>query len=67
MFAAYENEDFRKGLIANGVIGAIQGHELLSELLTDIHDEERYEKYNNIPWIHTGPVFFTKIYNKKKR
>lgn len=57
-FAAFENEEVRKGLIANGYLGATKDNELMKILI------DKISKIKNInaqpPWKITGPRLLTK-------
>ena len=76
LFAAYENEVQRPGLITNAFIGSVPGNPILKELI------ERISKQRNInclwtwkppfyknrrPWRTSGPKPFTREINKKRQ
>jgi len=66
-FATYENENFRKWLIANGNIAFIPEHPLLCDMIEWIHSEESVEPITTLrAWGSVGPVLFTRFLNTGK-
>ncbi|MFZ3391265.1 glycosyltransferase family 32 protein [Buttiauxella gaviniae] len=62
MFACWENEIARPGLIANGVIAAIKKNEFIGRMIFDLH---QITELPSLPaWICTGPKFLTESYHK---
>lgn len=69
LFALWENERARPGLVANGYVGACPGHDVIREVVMGLHEiaditrefswkKLRYKKRK--VWQTTGPVPFTK-------
>ena len=67
VFAAYENEIARPGLIANGYLGSCKDSELMKIFIDEIYKKDTILGIE--PWISTGPLFLTntiKEYNYDK-
>lgn len=69
LFALWENEYTRPGLVANGYVGSIPGHDVIRSIVSTLHDigditkhfvwrKLRFKKRK--VWQTTGPVPFTK-------
>ncbi|MBW1699729.1 MAG: hypothetical protein JRH18_17800 [Deltaproteobacteria bacterium] len=56
-FCCFENEDHRGILLANGYLAATRGNELMWLLIQELYKKESVVK--DLPWIETGPLFFT--------
>lgn len=66
-FAAYENENIRGTLVANGTMGFVPNHELCNDALKWIIDENNLSYIlSNPPWISLGPFLLTKLIGTKK-
>lgn len=70
MFAAYENEAKRPGLIANCYIGSVKGHIILAEIIAEIASRKDINRawsfkppfYRRVKaWKATGPKLLTRI------
>ncbi|MGB1950394.1 MAG: glycosyltransferase family 32 protein [Marinobacter sp.] len=75
LFALWENERTRPGLVANGYVGARPGHEVIRSVVMGVHDirditrhfvwkKLRYKKRK--VWQTTGPVPFTRAISAAK-
>lgn len=69
LFAVWENEYVRPGLVANGYVGAVPGHSVIQRVvseLRDLRDIRRHFVWRKMRfkkrkvWQTTGPVPFTK-------
>ena len=56
IFACWESEILRPGLIANGVVGAVPNHPLIGQIISDMTQEE----VDGPPWIWSGPGRLTR-------
>jgi len=66
-FMIYENEQLRKGLIANGIMGFTPKHRFIKECIDFIKNNEvSHRKTGLLPWQITGPVLVTNIFNQNK-
>jgi hypothetical protein len=61
LFAAYENERRRPGLIANGMIGCTAGHPVMQKIIERIHRLDPGRLGDADASIVTGPYAFTKV------
>lgn len=70
MFAVYESEKHKPGLVANGFIGAVSGHPALGDIIAQTSrmnsptrrwSWRHMRKMNILPWKATGPRFFTRM------
>lgn len=61
LFAAWENELARPGLIATGALGAVKGHWFIKTLIKDILEDK--DLLNDMAWKKVGPLRLTKTYN----
>lgn len=64
-FAAYEHEQGRPGLIANGTMGATPKNrftEMLIEELTARFDAFPNDAKTVDPWVYSGPLLLTEVY-----
>jgi mannosyltransferase OCH1-like enzyme len=70
MFAVYESEQHAPGVVANGFIGSVPGHPVLTSLISEIYRlkdptqkwawaQMKYRKV--LPWRSVGPKLFTQI------
>ena len=63
-FATFENENFRKGLIANGNLAAIPKYILFRDMLDWILSVDSTEQINNLrAWACIGPALLTRFLN----
>lgn len=61
-FAAFENENVRKGLVANGNMGFPAGHPLVKDAIDWILKNPVSRKTTDLPaWAVTGPVLLTNM------
>lgn len=69
LFAVWENEYRRPGLVANGYVGAAPGHEVIRSVVSGLNEISDIKKHfvwkklkfkNRKVWQTTGPVPFTK-------
>lgn len=60
-FAAFENEQWRPGLIANGVLGAVPGHQVMEEIIERIGGLDPDGLVDCCPAIETGPYALTDV------
>lgn len=76
LFAVYENEALRPGLIANGYIGSVTGNPILEEMIERIASKpninrlwrRKFPFYKHCDaWETTGPKLFTKVINKHRK
>lgn len=77
LFAVWENEHARPGLVANGYVGSIPGHEVIRSVITELQgivDITKHFVWRKLRfkkrkvWQTTGPVPFTKaIFESKQR
>ena len=52
-------------MIANGVIGAVQRHPFIEELIKGVHANAEREK-EGAAWRKVGPLYVTRMYQKLK-
>jgi len=66
-FATYENENVRKGLIANGNIAIIPNHPLISDMMDWIYSKDSDESIRTLrSWGSVGPALLTRFLNTGK-
>jgi hypothetical protein len=66
-FATYENENVRKGLIANGNIAIIPNHPLICDMMDWIHSKDSDESIRTLrSWGSVGPALLTRFLNTGK-
>lgn len=63
-FASWENEIARPALIANGTVGSVPGHPLISQIVRDILDDP--DLYSGEAWQRVGPGRLTDTVHKYK-
>jgi mannosyltransferase OCH1-like enzyme len=64
MFASWENEIARPGLIANGYVGARPKNRLVGQILLDINAEKTV--VNRKAWLSTGPMRLTETWKRNQ-
>jgi mannosyltransferase OCH1-like enzyme len=65
LFACWESEISRPGLIANGVVGSVPDHPLIGQIIQDMLDQD---PGNLPPWQYSGPVRLTQtVHNHQFR
>jgi mannosyltransferase OCH1-like enzyme/tetratricopeptide (TPR) repeat protein len=62
VFAAWENEVVRPGLIATGALGAMPGHPFIEQILHDLRHDPNPQ--NGMAWQKLGPGRITQTYKK---
>jgi GT2 family glycosyltransferase len=66
-FATFENENARKGLVANGNMGFVPKHPLCRDLMDWILSDESTEPISNLrAWASLGPALLTRFLNSGK-
>jgi len=60
-FAAFENEKWRPGLIANGILGAVPGHPVMESMIERISGLDPGRLRESCPAIDTGPYALTEV------
>ena len=65
LFAAWENELVRPGLIANGAMGAIKKHPFIKSVIDDIFNDKNI--FDDMAWKKVGPLRLTKTYKARCR
>lgn len=56
-FCCFENEDLRGMLLANGYLAATRRNDLMGLLIGELG--RKASVTNDLPWVETGPLFFT--------
>jgi glycosyltransferase involved in cell wall biosynthesis len=62
-FSCYLNEKKRNNRLANGIIGCVAGHRIMSDMIRHI---SKIQIINRHPFELVGPIPFTEIYEKNK-
>jgi mannosyltransferase OCH1-like enzyme len=64
IFACWENEVARPGLIANGYVGSHPQNPLVGQIILDIHAEKTV--IDRLAWVSTGPLRLTETWRNNK-
>ncbi len=71
LFACWENEVLRPGLISNGFVGSRQDNPLLKKIIDDVHQQKniatrfiwyKLKRKRKSAWRTTGPKLFSRIF-----
>jgi len=60
-FAAFENEKWRPGLVANGILGVVPEHPVMEKMIERINDLDPDTLGESCPAIDTGPYALTEV------
>ena len=63
IFACWESELLRPGLIANGIVGAVPEHPLIGQIIQDLLEDK---PENRMAWQFTGPARLTETIHRHK-